>query len=110
MGPIKEYILVIEGSVLSLPALSAVILIQTDRYEYSIVRYCRQSGERLGECFLWTTKGGGADPSITNINSLGPMLSYQCLISKLFTVDHSVVDQNRAWIRNFDPNLIRKNL
>ena len=37
-------------------------VIQTDRY-------CKilhgQSGERLGDCFLWTTKGG-TDPSITN--------------------------------------------
>ena len=35
-----------------------------------IARYCRQSGERLGECFLQKTKGGGTDRSITNIYSL----------------------------------------
>ena len=35
-----------------------------------IVRYCRQSGERLGECFLRTTKGG-TDPYITNKYALG---------------------------------------
>ena len=40
-------------------------VIQTDKY----CRYCRQSREGLGECFLRTTKGG-ADPSITDIYSL----------------------------------------
>ena len=34
-----------------------------------IVRCCRQSGQRLGECFLRTTKWG-TDPSITDIYSL----------------------------------------
>ena len=75
-GKIIEYILVIEGSVppfvvrrkhspnLSLPALLAVYR------RTGIVRFCRQSRERLGECFLRTTKGG-TDPSITNIYSLG---------------------------------------
>ena len=38
---------------LSPPALTAVI--QTDRQSV----YCRQSGQRLGECFPRMTKGGG---------------------------------------------------
>ena len=43
-----------------------------------MVCVCRQSGERLGECFLLTTKGG-TDPSITNIYSL--VLTFRELMS-----------------------------
>ena len=45
---------------------------------YLMVCVCRQSGERLGECFLLTTKGG-TDPSITNIYSL--VLTFRELMS-----------------------------
>ena len=51
-------------SVVSTHPTSLCLLCRT-----GIVRYCRQSGERLGEFFLRTTKGG-TDPSITNIYSL----------------------------------------
>ena len=73
---LKEYILVIEGSVppcvvLGSTLTTSLCLLCRQLYRRTgMVRYCRQSGERLGECFLPTTKGGN-DPSIINIYSLG---------------------------------------
>ena len=68
----KEYILVIEGSVphfvarrKNSPNLSLCLLCRPLYRRTGIVRYCRQCGERLGECFL----------RITNIYSLAKTLS-----------------------------------